>query len=73
MVEVTLHLTDEATALCRVCGADLNPRVSRWWLANCWTADPQHYRAQQSCHPAKTVQPCGALDRSKTTNAEVSG
>lgn len=68
MVEVTLHLKDEATAQCRVCGADLSRRVSRWWLANCWTADPKHYRAQQSCHPAETVRPCGVLDRSKTPN-----
>lgn len=73
MVEVTLHLKDEATALCRVCGADLNRRVSRWWLGNCWTADPKHYCAQQSCHPAETVRPRGVLDRSKTPNARLSG
>ena len=70
-MEVTLHLKNEATAQCRVCGANLNRRVSRWWLANCWTADPKHYRAQQSCHPAEIVRPCGVLDRSKTPNFSV--
>jgi hypothetical protein len=68
VADVTLHLKDEATGLCAVCGANLRRRVSRWWLANCWTADPKHYRAQQSCHPAETVRPCGVLDRSKTPN-----
>jgi hypothetical protein len=67
VVEVTLHLKAPGPA-CGVCGADLNRRVSRWWLTNCWTADPKEYRAQQSCHPAETVQPCGVLDRSKTPN-----
>jgi hypothetical protein len=67
VVEVTLHLKAPGPA-CAVCGVDLNRRVSRWWLANCWTADPKHYRAQQSCHPAETVRPCGVLDRSKTPN-----
>ena len=71
MAAVTLHLKDEATGLCRVCGVNLRQRVSRWWLVNCWTDDPRHYRAQQSCHPAETVRPCGVLDRSKTPNVGI--
>ena len=67
MSEVTLHLKAPGPA-CAVCGVDLNRRVSRWWLSNCWTADPKHYRAQQSSHPAETVRPCGVLDRNKTPN-----
>lgn len=73
MTDVTLHFKAEGQRACLVCGADLGQRVSRWWLANCWTADPKHYRAQQSCHPAESVRPCGALDRSKTPNVPVSG
>ncbi len=68
MTEVTLHLKAEGQRACVVCGADLGRRASRWWLANCWTADPKQYRAQQSSHPAETVRPCGVLDRSKTPN-----
>ena len=68
MTEVKLHLKAEGQRACVVCGADLGRRVSRWWLVNCWTADPRHYRAQQTCHPAETVRPCGVLDRSKTPN-----
>ena len=71
MAAVTLHFrADRLHKTCGVCGADLNRRVSRWWLTNCWTDDPRHYRAQQSCHPAETVRPCGVLDRSKTPNAK---
>ena len=74
MAAVTLHFrADRLHKTCGVCGADLNRRVSRWWLSNCWTDDPRHYRAQQSCHPAETVRPCGVLDRSKTPNVEFSG
>ena len=65
MSEVILHLKMPGPT-CAVCGVDLNQRVSRWWLVNCWTADPTHYRASQTCHPAETVRPCGVLDRNKT-------
>ena len=59
MAEVTLHLKAEGQRACLVCGADLGRRVSRWWLTNCWTADPNHYKAQQTCHPAEMARPCG--------------
>ncbi len=73
-MEVTLHYrADRLHKTCFVCGADLSRRVSRWWLTNCWTDDPSHYRAQQTSHPAETVRPCGALDRNKTPNAEFTG
>ena len=73
MSESTLHLKDEATGLCVVCGANLRRPASRWWLANCWTADPKHYRASQTCHPAETVRPCGMLASTKTPNARLTG
>jgi hypothetical protein len=73
MAEVTLHFrADRLHKTCSVCGANLNRRVSRWWLTNCWTDDPRDYRAQQTCHPAETVRPCGVLDRSEPPNVEVS-
>lgn len=61
MAETTLHLKDEAAGLCRVCGVNLRQRVSRWWLVNCWTADPKRYRAQETNLPGETVRPCGVL------------
>lgn len=73
-MEVTLHYrADRLHKTCAVCGADLNRRVSRWWLTNCWTEDPSHYHAQQTSHPTETVRPCGVLDRSKTPNARLTG
>lgn len=46
MAEVTLHFrVDRLHKTCSVCGADLNRRVSRWWLTNCWTDNPREYRA----------------------------
>lgn len=68
MTDVTLHLKAEGQRACVVCGADLGRRVSRWWLSNCWTADPKHYRAQQTSHPAEMARPCGVLNPSKTPN-----
>ena len=73
MTEVTLHLKAEGQRACVVCGADLGRRVSRWWLASCWTADPKHYLASQTCHPAETVRPCGVLASSKTPNVALTG
>jgi hypothetical protein len=62
MTDVTLHLKTEGQRACVVCGADLHQRVSRWWLANCWTADASHYRRQPSMRPGgDLVNPCGAL------------
>ena len=73
MTEVTLHLKAEGQRACVMCGADLGRRVSRWWLANCWTADPKHYLASQTCHPSDTVRPCGVQDHGKTPNVALSG
>ena len=73
MSEVTLHLKEEGRRACVVCGADLERRVSRWWLANCWTSDPKHYHAQQTCHPSEVAHPCGVIDRAKAHNAEFTG
>lgn len=74
MSEVTLHLKMPGPA-CAVCGVDLNRPVSRWWLVNCWTADPRHYKAQETNLPGESVRPCGVLDvaRLKTPNAELRG
>jgi hypothetical protein len=72
MPDVTLHLKDAATGLCVVCGADLGQRVSRWWLTNCWTGDPRHYKRQPTMRPGgDAVQPCGVLppEKCKTPNA----
>lgn len=60
MGEATLHLKMPGPA-CAVCGANLNRPASRWWLANCWTADPLHYRAQETNLPGESVRPCGVL------------
>jgi hypothetical protein len=70
MSESTLHFKAAGQRECVVCGTDLGRRVSRWWLVNCWTSDPTHYRAQQSCHPAETVKPCGVLPKQSTPGAE---
>ena len=72
MSEATLHLKMPGPA-CAVCGVDLNRPASRWWLANCWTADPLHYRAQETNLPGESVRPCGVLPRQydKPPNARV--
>ena len=63
MSEATLHLKMPGPS-CAVCGVDLNR------LVNGWTADPRHYRAQETNLPGESVRPCGVLDvaRLKTPN-----
>ena len=72
MSEATLHLKMPGPA-CAVCGVNLNRPVSRWWLVNCWTADPRHYKAQETNLPGESVRPCGVLDvaRLKTPNVGI--